>query len=159
MASPFKAIQTAMVEWGVAWKDVIADAVRGEAPVGGAKQLDLLGGSGDSQTLKTSLRGRATGRAGQVTIEILAGVSYALIVRDGRGVVVPVNAQVLHWVDDAGEDVFRMTAAAIDPNPYPTRGYEKVRAAVEADLGQRLAKAALSELLATAKAGGMKIGL
>jgi hypothetical protein len=159
MASPFGAITKASIEWAVAWKDRVADAVRSEAPVGGTRQLSMFSGKDDSTTLQASIRGRASGRVGGAMLEVLAGVSYALIIRDGRGIVVPVNAQVLHWVDEEGQDVFSMTSKAVEPNPYGERGWEKVKAEAMADLGRRLAKAATAELLATARAGGMKVGL
>jgi len=151
----FMAIQRATVEWAVANKDKVLKAVQDEAPVGKTRQLEMFGSPDGSKTLKSSLKAKATGRLGSTTITITAGVSYALIIRDGHGIIVPKKAKVLHWVDENGQDVFAMQVGPTQPNPYPQRGWDKVREEVREDLTQRMTKAALSELLSTAKLGGL----
>jgi len=155
MASPFRAIQSALAEWSVKMLPVLVEAVRKEAPSGGTRQLAMFSGQDAMTTLAASIRGRARGTAGTARMEVLAGVSYAIIIRDGRGTVVPKKAKVLHWVNEAGEDVYAMSSGPVAANPYPARGYAKVRDQIRADLRDRMAQAAVQELLQTAKSGGM----
>ena len=155
----FKAVQKAMVEWAVTNQAVVVEAVRHEAPEGPKRQLEMFSTKDASTTLKASIRGRVRGRTDNVRIEVLAGVSYALIIRDGRATVVPKNAKVLHWVDEEGRDVFAMKSKAVPPNPYGHRGWERVRKEVRADLARRVGEAALKDLLKTAQAGGMQTRL
>jgi hypothetical protein len=158
MAAGFKSVGMAHVAWAVANKDKIANAVREEAPQGGTRQLTLfssVSGQDATTTLKASIRGRSSGRLGSVSIEVLAGVSYAVIIRDGHGIIVPKKAKVLHWVDENGNDVFAMQTGPVAANPYPARGWKKVSEEVKHDLAKRTANAAVQELLETAKGGGM----
>lgn len=48
---------------------------------------------------------------------------YAKYVKNGRGVVRPVRAKALHWVDN-GQDVFAMRASATKPNDFIKRTKE-----------------------------------
>ncbi len=147
----------AAVEWSVAWKDKLADAVREEAPVGGTRQLAMFGSVDASTTLRASLRGRSRGRLDLVIIEVVSRVSYALIIRDGRGTIVPKKAKVLHWVAEDGSDVFAMSSGPVAPNPYPRRAWAKIGDEVRGDLAKRVARAAMTDLLQTAKKGGLSV--
>jgi hypothetical protein len=150
----FMAIQRATIEWAVANKDKVLKAVIDAAPEGKTRQLEMFGSADSGRTLKGSMKAKATGRLGSTSITITAGVSYALIIRDGHGIIVPKKAKVLHWVDETGQDVFTMRVGPTQPNPYPQRGWDKVREEVRGDLTRRMTEAALSELLSTAKLGG-----
>jgi hypothetical protein len=69
---------------------------------------------------------------GGFAVNVFSGRHYTRWVIEGRGWVYPVRAQVLHWVDESGEDVFSMYARPTDPNPFHERGWERARPKVEA---------------------------
>lgn len=147
---------TAIARWATAQKNVILEAVRSEAPVGKAKQLDLFGGVGESQSLATSLKSRAIGRLGMARIEVSSKLHYSVIVKEGHAEIRPVNAQALHWVDpDTGEDIFRMVSGPVPPNPYPQRGWDKVRTSVMKDLEKRTVEEGIAQLRSTIRKGGL----
>jgi hypothetical protein len=151
----YPSIARAIVEWGVFNLPRLVTAVKDEAPQGGTRQLAMFSGRDAATTLKGSIRGRTRGTATKLRMEILSGVSYAIIVRDGHGIITPKKAKVLHWVDADGNDVFRMSVGPVAANPFPKRGYAKVGPEIKADLRRRVAAAALNELIQTAKKGGM----
>lgn len=51
-------------------------------------------------------------------------IDYAIYVENGRGVVRPKNAKVLHWFD--GGDVFAMRAGPTKPNKFVERTAAKL---------------------------------
>lgn len=146
---------TAMAEWAAKHKQLVADAVRSEAPVGKTRQLDLFGGTGESQTLASSIHGRAIGRVGMAAIHILSPLNYSVIIKEGRAEVRPVKAQALHWIGDDGEDVFRMVSGAVAPNPYPQRAWERVGKQVKRDLEKRMSEEGVRQIRKSIKLGGL----
>jgi hypothetical protein len=68
---------------------------------------------------------------GGFVIDVSSNQYYAKWVVEGRGWVYPVRAQVLHWVDESGEDVFAMYARPTEPNPFHERGWKRARPKIE----------------------------
>jgi len=58
-------------------------------------------------------------RLGDLDAVVGSDLEYAYWVENGRGIVEPVNAKVLHWVDKVtGEDVFAMRSGPSEPMPF-----------------------------------------
>lgn len=118
-------------EWlksAVAWADFankrLTDEMRDQAPVSDKP---------DSGRLRDSLYARRFTTPFSVTLDWQSSAPYANFVRDGTSphMIVPVAADVLHWVDSGG-DVFSAFAdhPGMEGNDFVAMAYDRVRAEI-----------------------------
>lgn len=63
--------------------------------------------------------------AGGYLIKFRAMPYWGVFVQRGHGVIVPVKAKVLRWINKAGTVVFAKRVKAVPPNPYMYRTFVK----------------------------------
>lgn len=76
--------------------------------------------------LRAGIKYRIAEAPSIVTATIYSEQWYTMWVVNGRGDVYPIKARCLHWIDKAGNDVFRMHAGPSKPNPFPTRAKNRM---------------------------------
>ena len=93
-----------------------ADAIREEAPEGRTGKL--------KRNIEHNVRVIAR-LGGGYAVTVVSPTRHTGWVIEGRGWVRPVRAQVLHWKNEAGDDVFSMRAKPTKPNPFHERGWQR----------------------------------